>query len=50
MSNFNTELIKALSQGISIESLVRNEIELSVNHLLETELTVFLDYKKHDVI
>ena len=50
MSNFNTELIKALSQGISIDEIVRLEIETVVNQLLLTELTEFLDYEKYDVI
>lgn len=31
MSNVNTELIKALSQGNSIEELVRKEIEIGIN-------------------
>ena len=50
MSNFNTEVIKALSQGISIYEIVRLEIETVVNQLLLTELTEFLDYEKYDVI
>lgn len=50
MSNFNTEIIKALSQGTSIDELVRKEIEVAINQLLLTELTTFLDYEKHDVI
>ena len=50
MSNFNTDLIKALSQGISIDEIIKEEIETSINQLLETELTVFLDYEKYDVI
>src|SRR5690554_4696559 len=50
MSNFNTELIKALSQGFSIDEIVRLEIETVVNQLLLTELTEFLDYEKYDVI
>lgn len=50
MSNFNTELIKALSQGNPIEELIRKEIEFGINQLLLTELTTFLDYEKHDVI
>lgn len=50
MSNFNTEIFKSLSQGISIEEIIRLEIEEVVNQLLLNELTVFLDYEKHDVI
>lgn len=50
MSNFNTEIFKSLSQGISIEEIIRLEIEEVVNQLLLNELTIFLDYEKHDVI
>lgn len=50
MSNFNTDIFKSLSQGISIEEIIRLEIEEVVNQLLLNELTVFLDYEKHDVI
>ena len=50
MSNFNTDIIKSLSQGISIDEIIRLEIEDVVNQLLLNELTVFLDYEKHDVI
>ena len=50
MSNFNTEVIKALSQGFSIDEIIRLEIETVVNQLLLTELTEFLDYEKYDVI
>ena len=50
MSNFNTEVTKALSQGFSIDEIVRLEIETVVNQLLLTELTEFLDYEKYDVI
>ncbi len=49
MSNFNTEIFKSLSQGISIEEIIRLEIEEVVNQLLLNELTIFLDYEKHDV-
>lgn len=44
MSNFNAEVIKALSQGFSIDEIVRLEIETVVNQLPLTELTEFLDY------
>ena len=50
MSNFNTDIFKSLSQGISIEEIIRLEIEEVVNQLLLNELTIFLDYEKHDVI
>lgn len=50
MSNLNTEVIKALSQGFSIDEIIRLEIETVVNQLLLTELTEFMDYEKYDVI
>lgn len=31
MSNFNTDIVKSLSQGISIEEIIRLEIEEVVN-------------------
>lgn len=50
MNNFTTELITSLAKGESIEECFRVELENAINHLLETELTVFLDYEKHDPI
>ncbi len=50
MFNFNTDIIKSLSQGISIEEIIRLELEEVINQLLLNELTVFLDYEKYDVI
>lgn len=50
MSNLNTAIIKAWSQGFSIDEIIRLEIETVVNQLLLTELTEFLDYEKYDVI
>lgn len=50
MNNFTTELITSLVKGESIEECIRVELENAVNHLLKTELTVFLDYEKHDPI
>lgn len=50
MSNFNTDIFKSLSQGISIEEIIRLELEEVINQLLLNELTVFLDYEKYDVI
>ena len=50
MNNFTTELITSLAKGESIEECFRVELENAVNHLLETELTVFFDYEKHDPI
>lgn len=50
MTNFNTELYTALSQGMSLDSFIRNELETAMNQLLQTELTVFLDYERYDPI
>ena len=50
MSNFNTELYKALAQGVSTDEIICREIEESVNYLLQKELTVFLDYERYDPI
>ena len=50
MSNFNTELYKALAQGISTDEIICREIEEAVNYLLQKELTVFLDYERYDPI
>jgi len=50
MSNFNTELYQALAKGTAIEELFCREIEQAVNYLLQHELTVCLDYEKHDPI
>ena len=48
MSNFNTELYKALASDSSIDEIVRSEIESCLNFLLKTELTNFLDYEPYD--
>ena len=50
MNSFTTELIASLLKGESIEERIRLELENAVNHLLKTELTVFLDCEKHDPI
>ena len=44
MSNFNTDIIEALSQGITIDEIIRQELEDVVNQLLVNELTIFLSY------
>ena len=36
MTNFNTELITALSQAINIDEIFRKQLEDSMNMLLET--------------
>lgn len=50
MNHFSTQLYKALSQGYSIDEIIRQEIESVVNTLLKTELTIFLDYERYDPI
>ena len=49
MTNGNTNLINALASGISITEIFRTELERTVNLLLETELTEFLQYEKYAV-
>ncbi|MDH6368222.1 MULTISPECIES: IS256 family transposase [unclassified Breznakia] len=49
MNNFSTEIYKALSQGLSIDQIICNELQDQINYLLKTELAAFLDYDKHDV-
>ena len=49
MTNFNTELITALSQGINIDEIFRKQLEDSMNMLLETQTTAFLGYEPYDV-
>ena len=41
MTNFNTELITALSQGINIDEIFRKQLEEAMNLLLETQRTAF---------
>ena len=50
MSNFTTELMSALLKGEGIEEVMRLELESAMNELLRHELTIFLDYEKHDPI
>ena len=47
MSNFTTELIKNLSNNVSVEEIFRIELEKAFNQLLETELDCFLGYEKY---
>lgn len=49
MNNFSTEIYKALSQGLSIDQIICNEMQEAINYLLKTELTAFLNYDKHDI-
>ena len=50
MEYFTTKLIETLSKGEDIKEFFRGELEKAVNQLLKHELTVFLDYEKHDPI
>lgn len=50
MSNSNTELYKALLSGSSVGEIIRKEIEDTINLLLKTEITSFLDYEPYDPI
>ena len=50
MTHFNTELYTALSKGLPLEEIIRCELESAMNHLLQTELTVFLDYERYDPV
>ncbi len=47
MSNFTTELIKNLSNNVSVEEFFRVELEKAFNQLLETESDCFLGYEKY---
>lgn len=49
MFNDNTNLLKALSNGEKLTELFRIELEKTINLLLKTELTEFLNYEKYDV-
>lgn len=46
MENFNTELMQILAQGLDINEFFRQKLELAINDLLKSELTVFLNYEK----
>lgn len=50
MTNFTTDMMKALVQKTDITEVFRNHLEYAINQLLMTELTVHLDYEKHDRI
>ena len=47
MSHFNTRLLSAIATGQDIDEIFCAEVESTVNELLKTELTVFLDYEKN---
>ena len=46
MNNFNTDLMQILSQGLDINKFFKQQLEIAINNLLKSELTVFLDYEK----
>ena len=46
MNNFNTDLIQILAQGLDINEFFRQQLEITINDLLKSEITVFLDYEK----
>ncbi|CAM3130766.1 Mutator family transposase [Paenibacillus sediminis] len=48
MNQFTTNLVQALVTKQDVTEVFRFHLEISMNHLLETELTAFLDYEKYD--
>ena len=46
MNNFNKELMQILAQGLDVNEFFRRQLEIAVNDLLKSELTVFLNYEK----
>lgn len=50
MSHFNTRLLSSIATRQDIDEIFCAEVESAVNELLNTELTVFLDYEKYDPI
>ncbi|SFL52614.1 Transposase, Mutator family [Lachnospiraceae bacterium KH1T2] len=48
MANISTNLMSTLLNNESIDEVFRSELENTVNKVLSTELTSFLDYKKYD--
>ncbi|MBP1904777.1 transposase-like protein [Paenibacillus turicensis] len=48
MNHFTTELVEALVNKQDVTEVFRSHLESAMNHLLETELTSFLDYEKYD--
>ena len=49
MYDFNTELAKVLVEKKPLEEFFRQHLENAINGLLESELSAFLGYEKHDV-
>jgi putative transposase len=50
MNHITSDLIQALVTKQDVTEVFRSHLELAMNHLLETELTAFLDYEKYDRI
>ncbi len=50
MNHITSVLVKALVTKQDVTEVFRSHLELAMNHLLETELTAFLDYEKYDRI
>lgn len=48
MTQLNTELLSALANKQDITEVFRLELETTINHLLTTELTAFLDYEPYN--
>ena len=48
MNHFTTELVEALVSKQDVTEVFRSHLEAAMNHLLETELSAFLDYEKYD--
>lgn len=47
MTNGNINLMNALASNLSVTEIFRQELERTINILLETELTEFLQYEKY---
>ena len=50
MNQFTTDLVQALVQKEDVTEIFRSHLETTVNTLLASELTAFLDYEKYDRI
>lgn len=48
MNHFTTDLVQALVAKQDITEVFRTHLESAMNHLLERELSAFLDYEKYD--
>lgn len=48
MKHFTTDLVQALVEKQDVTEVFRQHLELAMNKLLETELTVFLAYDKYE--